>query len=662
MRILVAVMVAATLASPALGQPYCSTDNIGNGSIGLFADLVASNTCISIPPGTGGSIYVFAMLDGETADGIIGAEFRVEVSNITGIFANWIANPAANVVLGSPLDGVGTTMAFPNCQVPMAGENRVHLGTLQLFNVSGSPQEFRVKRRNPPSSPNLGDCPLLIRCDEPTFTRVCLTPSTTELGREGVIARALFNDPLCVSCVPPYLTPAVGIFQDSLAVPNSLCTEKNVPRAFHLVGRVPDPPKFSPPGIRGARFRIEVPNPSGYFFSYTPPPGVQIFGDPIDATPQDPNDPAGITILFPQCTPDTPVPGELFGLGTLTVVDFDGGPTLLRVRTAVPAGMDLPSCPLFFLCDTPFNSPLCMSPTTAMPDIVFETTLNGLICEPSPFSPEAFLLDTHELTDDGSAGPVSTQQVLGQGRTFRIVVDGTVSTTSAASWISPPNVLCGVPEQAPQHVSPGVTNHWVGTDPEIHFAVPLPMGGDCQMLESLGYPRHHTRFQIDLGNGFEHMEPNGPIPTDPLPGHRYIYYVTGRDAPARFRWAEPQTSDNYGALRIAVDDLAATDASPPPPRAPRSAAVVVLPNRPDPFNPTTEFQYVLQSPTSVVVSVVDVRGKAVRHLQSGLRSAGVHAAVWNGRRDDGSPAASGVYLAVVKTPIGTDAERLTLIK
>jgi|GEM_PF-3130567 len=68
------------------------------------------------------------------------------------------------------------------------------------------------------------------------------------------------------------------------------------------------------------------------------------------------------------------------------------------------------------------------------------------------------------------------------------------------------------------------------------------------------------------------------------------------------------------------------------------------PARPNPFNPLVYFDlYVPDGGGRVAVSIYDVRGRLVNHLFDGEASAGLHALMWHGRDQHGSPAASGIY-------------------
>lgn len=60
------------------------------------------------------------------------------------------------------------------------------------------------------------------------------------------------------------------------------------------------------------------------------------------------------------------------------------------------------------------------------------------------------------------------------------------------------------------------------------------------------------------------------------------------------------------------------------------------------------------------VRIVDVGGRVVRHLAQGEFPAGEHHARWDGRGDDGAPAASGVYFVRLSTDARAETRRLVL--
>lgn len=91
---------------------------------------------------------------------------------------------------------------------------------------------------------------------------------------------------------------------------------------------------------------------------------------------------------------------------------------------------------------------------------------------------------------------------------------------------------------------------------------------------------------------------------------------------------------------------------------PRSAMAQAAPN---PFHVQTEIRFRLPHAGDLEVTIYDIRGRIVRHLaQGGWVSAGVHGVPWDGRRDDRSLCASGVYFA--RASIGTDRVVQRIVK
>ena len=69
----------------------------------------------------------------------------------------------------------------------------------------------------------------------------------------------------------------------------------------------------------------------------------------------------------------------------------------------------------------------------------------------------------------------------------------------------------------------------------------------------------------------------------------------------------------------------------------------LLRNYPNPFNPVTRIQFVLDRDTQVSLRVFDVQGRAVRTLLNSYVSAGAKVIGWDGKDDGGRSLASGTY-------------------
>ncbi len=65
---------------------------------------------------------------------------------------------------------------------------------------------------------------------------------------------------------------------------------------------------------------------------------------------------------------------------------------------------------------------------------------------------------------------------------------------------------------------------------------------------------------------------------------------------------------------------------------------------PNPFTDEARLPYTLREDGETELTIFDVLGRRVRTLQSGASQAGYHVAVWDGRADNGGPAAPGLYV------------------
>jgi hypothetical protein len=86
-------------------------------------------------------------------------------------------------------------------------------------------------------------------------------------------------------------------------------------------------------------------------------------------------------------------------------------------------------------------------------------------------------------------------------------------------------------------------------------------------------------------------------------------------------------------------------------------------NHPNPFNPTTSIEFrVPLGGESVSLRIYDVAGKTVRTLANGVLDAGLHRRIWDGRDQDGSRVASGVYHYELRVGEHRASRRMLLLK
>jgi hypothetical protein len=127
-----------------------------------------------------------------------------------------------------------------------------------------------------------------------------------------------------------------------------------------------------------------------------------------------------------------------------------------------------------------------------------------------------------------------------------------------------------------------------------------------------------------------------------------------------------------GDPRIGIGNVTARDAANQPvvmngagnnlPPVNLPSVSELRPNVPNPFNPSTEFSFMLAQDGPVTLRIYSVRGELVRTLVDQDMTAGPHVMIWNGTDDQGRQAASGAYIARFVAPDRTQSRHLTLLK
>ena len=87
-----------------------------------------------------------------------------------------------------------------------------------------------------------------------------------------------------------------------------------------------------------------------------------------------------------------------------------------------------------------------------------------------------------------------------------------------------------------------------------------------------------------------------------------------------------------------------------------------MPPEPNPFHERTAIAFHLPQRAQVEVSIYGVLGRRVRTMSVGSLGAGDHEVVWDSRQDDGQPAVSGAYLAVIRAGERAVSQTLLLIR
>lgn len=95
---------------------------------------------------------------------------------------------------------------------------------------------------------------------------------------------------------------------------------------------------------------------------------------------------------------------------------------------------------------------------------------------------------------------------------------------------------------------------------------------------------------------------------------------------------------------------------------PRSGGLSVLPNVPNPFNPSTTLRFQLERPSSVRIELIDARGRRLRVIHEGLFEAGAQQLRFDGRDDSGRELPSGVYLVSFLVEGGRSTQPVVLLR
>jgi len=83
----------------------------------------------------------------------------------------------------------------------------------------------------------------------------------------------------------------------------------------------------------------------------------------------------------------------------------------------------------------------------------------------------------------------------------------------------------------------------------------------------------------------------------------------------------------------------------------------LLPNYPNPFNPTTTIRYILARAGHVTLTVYDISGRNIATLLDGRQSGGVHSVVF-----DASDLPSGVYIVTLRSAAITQSKKMLLLR
>ncbi|MBC8423825.1 hypothetical protein H8E07_06850 [bacterium] len=108
-------------------------------------------------------------------------------------------------------------------------------------------------------------------------------------------------------------------------------------------------------------------------------------------------------------------------------------------------------------------------------------------------------------------------------------------------------------------------------------------------------------------------------------------------------------------LSSAVTDMVAV-------QGPVTAAARLLPNHPNPFNPSTVIPFRLDAAGTIGLTVYDAVGRKIRELAAGAFGPGDHEARWDGTDDGGRAVSTGLYFVRLRAGSTLQARSLVLVR
>jgi hypothetical protein len=133
-------------------------------------------------------------------------------------------------------------------------------------------------------------------------------------------------------------------------------------------------------------------------------------------------------------------------------------------------------------------------------------------------------------------------------------------------------------------------------------------------------------------------------------------------------WTDPDYDGWSVAYEITSFDMAGNESSPATGGTTTAAPSItpqqleLLPNVPNPFNPTTHIRFATPAEGPVRIAIYDARGALIRVLVDKTFPSGHHDAVWDGRDGKGSAVSSGVYLCRLEQRSEFRTRKIVLIK
>ena len=85
-------------------------------------------------------------------------------------------------------------------------------------------------------------------------------------------------------------------------------------------------------------------------------------------------------------------------------------------------------------------------------------------------------------------------------------------------------------------------------------------------------------------------------------------------------------------------------------------------NYPNPFNPATNISYLISEQSNIKITIYNSSGQKIKTLVNGIKSAGDHSIVWNGRNKSGNTVSNGIYIYKMSAENFSVSKKLIFMK
>lgn len=205
--------------------------------------------------------------------------------------------------------------------------------------------------------------------------------------------------------------------------------------------------------------------------------------------------------------------------------------------------------------------------------------------------------------------------------------------------------------------------------------IPALAGAVTHTVNQSGLNFEPAEITIEVGDTIEwvwgngsHTVTSGTDLNDPEVGVLFDELLNAGNPSVSYTFTEVGSQDYFCRphLNAGMTGTVTVTALSPVSDTPGLAQVQLLPNVPNPFNPSTRIAFELPAdrtgPLEVNLRVFDLKGRLVRVLMEETVATDRHSVVWDGKNDRGSAAPSGLYIARLVAGGRTQARTMTLAK